>query len=574
MHKTLSNFTLFSLLAASFSAVHSVDLDHFDPKAESGESSSPNSRFTVDGVMWLGYSLNDRRGNGAPDTAGPSSEATGFSVNRVYVNLRGKYTEGPYKGYYYRITPDVAPVSADLGDGCGSDSICSKSNDYIFHLKYAYAGIPLIGDGKALRVQIGQSSIPQAGSPVFNLGGIVQYDYITASDSPQLSIKDAQNGFGLGSSAGRGINLIHQSDYFGFDLMLNNNSHYRKNNAQYIPSLMLSEADKKKIIESIGRGSGDSYALNLDGLLHFRPTGKNKEHNLSLNLPFSLQNWFGADESEHRFLSADLDTADITKTGFTAITGSVRARKRITAGAELDYIFTGSGFGLTVGGGPYMMHNYQRNVYMVTDQTLLKLSDTDETVRNKALAGAVTPYRDHTAYGQYFFIHANYRKAGFVFQYTAADGNSLQGKMLNHDNVPWMVQAMKTDLSDDGILNSSKDLLDLRLSVNQGRGRSEKYAFGISYQVNPRVQIALAQIIVYAWDNNGEPLRTNVLERINGQGTVDGTADGDPNGNLSEQLDSNLETVTSNQVPNGSLNYLIGKRNFERQTLLSAKITF
>ncbi len=279
--------------------------------------------FTIEGVIFAGYEFLDyqnssKNGGRRLDSAGPADQESGFRVNRAYITLKGKAGDGPFKGWDFRITTDIAP-SGEQGDGCSGDNgdggdddhvSCKEDNDYNVNLKYAYLTIPLNLLGKN-SLRIGQQHAPsvdgQAGVSLQKYWG---QRYISKASWDELK---------LNSSTDRGLAYIHKHDYFGLHFLLGNGEGYHHNNAENIDG-------------------GDSHALSLYGMLSAIPTGKNKNFHLSLNFPFHLSNVLLLEDQEAREnRQKEMNfKADDGSTPEGYVQQDLKRKQAISYGAELD----------------------------------------------------------------------------------------------------------------------------------------------------------------------------------------------------------------------------------------------
>ncbi|PJZ58864.1 hypothetical protein [Leptospira barantonii] len=545
------------------------------------------SKFSVDGRLWVAYDLNDKKPNGAPDYAGPNHQNTGFRVARALINFQSEIQEGEYKGYGFRITPDVYSTYAQEANGCANydgSQVCQGFNDYAISLRFAYFNVPLF-DG-FLTLRAGQQPAATTVSPVYNLTEVMGHRYIDGDPTGRMGASAAFQNFGFSTGVERGLSLFHKSEYYGFQLTIGNESTHRRNNAQNLEILTITGSNDK--LDALAKGSGDSYGLDLQGILNFIPTGGNKKYLLGLSSPFILKNVTGIDRDEVEYSSANfVCTADCQNHPRIRIFhGEKRAKKDLYYGFQMDLVYNMDSFSFTLGGGPFFFLDRRGKSYLLNEQALFpddffnqgKDTSVNSNEYRKLYATNTRDERDSLAKGIYLYAHVRYEKVGAFFMYTAGMGNGIgrsqdpvTGVISAPSTVPWFEQVVRYDLQTDGVYGNlgSRDLFDLRNHVDHGKARFHKTISAVSYFPMERLKVSLAVIQIFSFDQTGRPMKVNSLERIRG----DERTTGIESQNVSEQFS---QVVLPNMgFPNGvTVNDFMGRPMIETQTLVATEYMF
>ncbi|MGJ4787262.1 hypothetical protein EHQ52_08610 [Leptospira koniambonensis] len=558
----------------------------FDIITEDKKLSVP-SKFTVNGTLWVSYGLNDKKPNGAPDYSGPNSQSTGFRVARALVNIQGDIEEGEYKGYGFRITPDVYSTYSQEANGCTNfdgSQVCQGFNDYAFSLRFAYFNMPLFD--RFLTLRVGQQPAAVTISPVFNLTEMMAHRYIDGDPTGRMGASAAFQNFGFSTGVERGLSIFHKDEYYGFHFMLGNESTHRRNNAQDLEILTVTGSSDK--LNSLSNGSGDSYGLDFQGILNFLPTGDSKKFLAGLSSPFIFKNITGIDRDEVEYNSANfVCTADCQNhPRVRMFRGEKRAKQDIYFGLQTDLAYNEDSFSFALGGGPYYFLDRRGKSSLINEQILFPEDffnqGLDTTVASnefrKLYATNTRDERDSLAKGLYFYTHVRYKKIGAFLMYTTGTGNGMgraqdpvTGVMSAPSNVPWIDQVVRYDLQTDGVLGNVniRDIFDLRNHVDHGKARFYKTVASLNYFPMERLKISLAVIQIVSIDQTGKPTRVNSLERIRGDERTTGVE----SHNVSDQFSEVV--LTSLGFPNGvTVNDLIGKPLVETQTLIATEYIF
>lgn len=532
------------LAAMSVAPIQSYESDWFDKKmAGEGDSKEANSSFKIDGELWPAFEMNDHSPAGSPDTSGPGSQKSGFKVGRAYASLKGQATKGPWEGWSFRTTLDLAPAD-QFADGCGADSICTGDNDYVLFMKYAYVDMPLF---KGAYIRMGQ-----AGTPMVGGSG-------TGSDSQKLwdhryldaDGKAPWDDLGLSSSTERGIGIFYGAEYFGAHLMLGNGEGYHHANAERVTG-------KNDSLAELSEGAGDSYGYDLYGQIAVRPFGKARENQLHLMLPFRQHNIAGIDRTEVEYISADLTNPAAPK--WSLLRGDTRAKKDVSYGFEAAYVREfAPQVSLTIGGGSAFKLDRRGKAFKYSED------GSPYTIADASCAtGRVCIEEDQLGQANYLYAHFRVRNfGGFVrLSYGNASPSKLSEKLEPAAGGEYWRNVLRKD-SEDGTLGNL-GLAEAR-AMDMGQAHFRKIVLGVTWIAHERFRVSLGVTRLTASDSSGGPRKENALQRVAAQKPATKT--------LSDQVDSSIATnhpglagVTSND--------LIGQRAEERQVFIRSEFKF
>ncbi len=560
----LRRFTALLLASALFSgSAYAYDVEWDDPRfpnpeSETKEGQAPDStlsqifkdsRFRLDGQIWAAFERRDRQQNGASDPSGPNSELAGFRLGRTYLNAIGDVTKGDYKGYGFRLTLDASEPATDFGDGCSADGnarCAAAGNDNLFFLKFAYFNIPL-WQNASLRFGLQQSAIADAQHGT-SLQSIWDHRYLDADG------RQAFHEWGFTSAAERGVSLIQKHDYFGVQLQLANGEGFRRVNAQDV---------RRNSIADLSQGAGDSYGLDLFGNVSVRPTGKEKNFELSISFPFRLRNITGVAPEETNYATADV--SNLANPQYTIYQGDTRAKRDAFWGSEIDTVFRSGPFELTLGAGGGVRLDRRGDAYRYNQATLVSgINPLD--LRN--LNTNVAIEEDARGDGLYGFIHGRYEQFGGFYRYTeGTSGTNLDGTLGVSTRKSWLSQSINQDIR-DGV--GGNLTLGETLAFDPGKARFQKHLFGITWHANDRLRISLGVSRLTGTEASGKQRRINALDRIDGQG-------GQAARVLSDQLELNNSIksalgLSANDVLD--LNDYIGTRQIEQQIFIRSQYLY
>lgn len=508
----------------------------------------PGYEFKIDGVIFTGFELNDYDQTGQPDASGPTKDGAGFKVGRAYLNFRGGVSDGDYKGWGFRITTDVAR-SAELGDGCGAT--CDEDNDNDVNLKYAYIYIPvtildrLLGQNS---FRLGQQHTPMVDAQDgVSLQRYWDHRYIDQAATEKV---------GMSSSTDLGLAFIHKSDYLGIHLLLANGEGYHHQNAENI---------RNTTVTDLARGNGDSYGLDLYGMISVVPTGKNKTFNWSVSAPFRLHNFHGVTDNESQFLTADVSSSPST---FDILyrEGDTRAKRDVSYGLETDAKVDLGDFQFTMGLG---------NVTRVDKRgavTTWRLQPGSGSTINDSLSRVEN--RDAVGFANYIFAHVRWRHFGAFGRFIRGTSTtSLSSKFSPIEKTSWVGQALALDAADNQFGNLSLATADN--SIDHGEGRYNNIIYGLTFFPSSvanffRISIGVSEL--YGNNQTGREFRTNVFENYTGAGASTANAD-----KIAQQLEGN--TAIKANLGFGAndtlvLNDFIGKKIDTRQVFIRAQFLY
>ena len=527
-----------------------------DPKVPGKESSGekgtdlteiPESEFKVDGVIYSGYEFPTHSATGRVQD--PGGDNTGFNLERVYVNIRGSVKEGPLKGWGFRFTPDLALASSLRNDvNCKQVGTCVNGNDdRILYAKYAYMDIPLAREGKtALRfgLQPLPTVSPSTGSSMMSVW-----------DHRYLGVHRANAPFGiygLSSTADNGISLIHTDDYYGVQLLFANGEGYHKTNADNFTN--------STNLVSLSRGSGNSYGYDVYGNLSLIPTGKAKDFQLAVNLPFRFQNVTGIEGTELKHAYADF--TDLTDPQYMVIQSDSRSKRDESYGVEIDATMDLDFMTQTFGAG-YVQKKDRRGTAIKLDNTVLAgISPTDY----KTITSHWHEEEDQLGNGAYVFAHFKAGQfGGFVRYMTGVGTGTLSPTLGTRTSKPWINQALQAD-ANDGTLGNMTYLQ--MANVEQGKSRFHSTIVGATYHATERYRISLGAYTLHTTTTNGKPYKENDLQYVTGLNKQD---------NLAAQIENN-DAIKSqlgySSADTLNLNDFIGKKTHIQEVFIKMQYIF
>ncbi len=550
--------TIMFALIFPFSLVYGYETDWNDPKFKDPEAKEGtlsetllNSNFKIDGSIFTGYEFLDRGTTGNPEAGG--GDKTGFSVTRTYINFRGKVQEGMFKGWGFRITPDIQRADEftnncdNAVDDTGATASCSGKNSYVYYMKYAYVDIPIL---KKTWIRLGQQGTPtSSGAAGVDMTGIWGHRYLTTQG------KDPLNQMGLTESADLGVSIIHKADYYGIHLMLSNGEGYHHANAE-----VLNTGD----LTTLSQGADDSYGYDFYGMLSIIPTGKSKDLKWSINLPFREQNFIGMDQSEYTV--RNMDISDYNDPKFSLYRSSTRAKKDAVYALDTDVELKLNGVKFTVGGGKVMYKDRRANAYLIDETVLNGINPADITTINDHFVSG----EDQKGYGTYGFAHLKVGSFGGVFRYMeGTGGSSLNGKVSAVSTKPFVAKYINADVQ-DGVLGNIGYYDALALETSKGKFKS--VVAGITYHFNDRFRITLGHSRLSGRDTTGKPYRENLFEHItDGSGNTVASQIEDQSTPTGALIASSMGLSPSDTL---DLNDLIGKKKVITETFLRAQYSF
>lgn len=558
-------------------------------------ASDSDSPLKISGQLWTSYEFNDPSPDGSGDYNGPYHENTGFRINRALINMDYTWKEaGEFSGSYLRMTPAVLGSGlSNQGDLCESElnpdhpAVCEGSNNYAFMLRYAFGDFPVPFTDKKIRFRVGQQPAAVIASPVHDLTEAMGHRFIDGSPGGLMGASAAFLNLGYASSTERGISLYGKWKYGGFQIMASNGEGDSSNNAENI-SVFTDETASDKL-DDLATGAGDSYGMDVQGILNFRPTGENRELQFDISLPFLFKNVSGIDSSEYKYTSVNMACAsgcdEMPRIRYYQ--GAAHAKQDIYAGLQADLAWKASNdLSFKTGGGPMFFLDRRSESFLITESSLnpedffATGSVLDDYEARQLLLGTNRRYeKDTLGKALYLYASGEYRGIGIFYQLTMGTGSGFAstdseiqtGVSSAPSSVPWVVQAMQYDIARDGYLGNTEleDIYLMQSAIDEGQARFTKNVLALTYRLTDHVRVALSWVRIEGTDNRGVALRTTSFDHIYG----DTTSSGLESKNLTTQVEEiYLPTIG---IPEGVLlSDLVGKKRVESQTFLSMEMTF
>lgn len=501
--------------------------------------------------LFFGYEFADDQSSGAADEAGAADEDTGFQVGRMFLFFEGEAGEGAgtFEGWKVNVTTD-ANIAGDTGDGCGADNICSETNDYVFNVREAWVDAPLkFLPGKA-SLRVGVQEYPMTfGRAGYRMTSVWGHRYIERSHVQEAGLHEPYD---------RGLSFIWAGDYGGMHVMLANGDALpgRTNNAERLV---------RNDLQELARGSTASYGQDLAGMFHVKPTGKRKDIEWYLGVPFRLQNVVGMQGEEFSYLSADIsDPAQPAQ--FVYFTGEERAKRDDTYGLVTDFIYSTGDLRINLGLGAMRVLDRRSNAYR-WDQNLaatgINASNWDEAIYFE---------EDATGWMRYIWGAVRYRHFEVYGRYIIqTQVDRISRRLQVPSSQDWLTQVTLLDAQDG--LPGNLGLNEARLAVDEGQGRLQNIVYGITFYPHPRsrfFKVSLGVTEKRGLDNDGRRFRTNPLSRFDG--SAFGVSD-----SVDEQIAARADVRQAAGVAPGDtviLNDFIGVENVVRETYVRAEFYF
>lgn len=507
----------------------------FYDKGSGGEEGKPNSMMKIDGVIWTAYEHNDKARSGTDDLQGPREQKSGFSVARAYINVSGSTTNGPNKGWGYRITLDAAP-DAGNSDGCEADlnPSCRRENPLSNFVKFAFINIPV---WNIVSLRVGQQGTPEVDS---SAGHSVQgfWDYRALDSAGKIAFEE----FGLANSTDRGIALIAKHDYWGAHILYSNGEGFRRNNAQD-----LDRASFENLTSSIGAtgglssagnafanqlslGNGDSFGSDVNGQVHFKPTGKGQNFEFAIALPFRLHNVAGQSGSENEFTrincrdngsptsvanGVDLNARNLEcSAGLEVWKSDAKAKRDYSYGAETNLAFRVGSGRIAIGFGGIRRVDRRGSVTRFDDRFSPNLTDY-QSLGEYYFPGTGDQY----GIGRFAFTHLKIGSFGAFGRIlvgpaqTTSGLNTFSGRLGTVDQRSWFEQMLRADLAQDNVLgnltpSSAEKTTDL------GKAKFRNAVYGLTWFSSERFRLSFGASRLTGSDVDGRPSRVNTLQGI------------------------------------------------------------
>lgn len=536
-------------------------------------------QFKIDGVLFPRFEFTDENQVGAPDSAGN----TGFHMERVYVNFKGKIKDGFWKGMSYRVTSDVGRAADQnvLGDA-GTDD-----NDYLFLLKYAYVNLPL-GYGMSLR--LGQQHIPGVdGKGGTSLQKNWGHRYISKTSTEDVK---------MSASTDQGLAFILKNPYFGLHLLFGNGEGYHHGNGEDLDTSGTktlvynsrgSDSDSLHFL-SAGRPGREShsYGYDLYGMLSVKPTGKNKQVEVNLAVPFRFQNVTGVIDDEYKYLALGIETGNEEfpekSANFRYVQGEKRAFQDVWYGGEAA-VKVKTGITEIGGGVGTVVHHDKRGLAYAIDEDTFPATgggttgdqSTTDFSKFTNLADQVNYDKDVWVTAQYGFIHAKVGPVGGYYRLTTGEGASRLDRVNRSGHNP-LTTYLIADYYTDGTGQANKFgdmtysqlntyLSNRRLSLNNQNYM--KYEYGITWYANKRFRLSVGlEETVSSNRVTGYQTRTNPYSTV-------GTKDS-PDTSYISNVENNAAFAKRQEIAdtNAQLDELFGKQTTDRQIYVRSQMKF
>lgn len=473
---------------------------YMDKKVD--DKTENNTEFKLDGIMFVGYERVDSESNGVPDANGTNARSQGFDIKRAYINARGEVIDGPYKGFGYRLTLDGGQVI-----GGTATNNASGNNIHVPELKFAYFTVPLYSSGLGTGVLRGgmQNSPVTDGQAGISAEGSWNHRYIDSV---------AFENVGLVQSADMGISYIHKWDYFGVHLMLGNGEGFRRLNAQNVSSqttfstIAANASTVRANLRTLSQGSSDSYGLDATGNIGFRPTGKNKELEITIALPFRLANTTGIRHEEVNVTGVTI--ANVASPQIMTYTTDKRTKQDITYGTEGAVGATFGDFKFTVGAGHAILKDKRATSYAV-DQSGYTLTTDYSRYMNP----------DQDGYGRtnYGYLHLKFRWFGVFYRDIYGTGST--GNVTALPGKSYIQQLIEADTTDTIAGNVSPAITrGSAPGVDLGKSRFRKQLGGLEFFLMPRLALSIGMSRQTATNPDGERQKVSVFAQIPATGTT------------------------------------------------------
>ncbi|MCE9596538.1 MAG: hypothetical protein K8S54_01090 [Spirochaetia bacterium] len=509
--------TTMAMLLALTGNLAAYETKYTDKKVD--EKTENNTDFKVDGVIFAGYEKTDTENSGVPDGNGTNARTQGFDVSRAYLNIRGDVVDGDYKGFGFRVTFDGGQVMG----GSGATTAVNGNNIHVPEVKYAYMNAPLYSAGSlgSGSVRLGMQHVPMVdGQAGISMESYWKHRYITQSATETL---------GLSGSSDMGVGYMHKSDYFGLHLLFANGEGFRKLNAQGVTppgtvalgasTLATASTANAALVRSSLRnlsaglnanGTSDSYGKDLYGSLAFRPTGKSKDVDFAISLPFRLQNVSGIRDEEVNITTIESIGTPAAKT--MALRGDKRARKDKTVGAQgdLNLDLGDLKFGLGLGRAEY---TDRRSDAVAFDGTGVVPIGGDTTKY-------YNPDGDAHGFSNYGYLHAKFKWIGVLYRDMFGSGST--GVLNSASALPsksYIQQLYEADVQDGRIGNlgsvptrGSAPLVDL------GKARFRNQIVALEFFPMSRLTVSIGMSRLTSTDKDGSRTKVSGLSQIQATG--------------------------------------------------------
>lgn len=477
------------------------------------------TEFKLHGYFWFGYENND-----AQSSKVDTGTKQGFTINRAYVRIDGKVKEGDFKNWKYHITIDGMP----------------GSNEF---LKYAFFGIPLPGD---LTLIGGLQNNPTSTAGKYSLENLWTHRYL---DEDGKAMWDQ---LGIAPSSDLGIGLEQLKDFYNFNIQIGNGEGYKKtSNAQTINNTTL---------ESLAKGSGDSYGYHLYGRFTLTPLGHKDDipTRIFLNVPFVLRNFYNIQRTETEYVNK----LDFTTGQFEILKGESKAKRDYAYGIELDGLFNIGDMKLGLGVGQIIDKDIRRPSYKI-DHTLISTGITISNFYNYYYPAATS-----IGIANYIFAYVHNNKIGVVARYYEhTDDATLAGTLKHKEGLSLAEQILKLDAANGNIGDIAPETVIQNIrsgTIDEGKSKMKTFVFAIEYYLNKSYKFAVGIKQATTTNKNGTPYKITPFQANNIKST------GYTTNNFASYV-SSMAGITPNPFTDADL---VGTKRIEKQIFFRSQFTY
>jgi hypothetical protein len=433
------------------------------------------TNFKLHGYFWFGYeNIDAQKGTVDKETK------QGFTMNRAYVRIDGKVTEGDFKGWLYHLTLEGKPGKGD--------------NENVF-LKFVYFGIPLPYD---LTLIGGLQNTPTTTAGTYSLEKLWAHRYLDEDGKAmwdQLSVT---------TTSDLGIGLEQTKDFYNFNLLIANGEGFRKSsNARTIQNTTLAD---------LAKGSGDSYGYHLYGRFSLTPLGSKEDlpTRIFIHLPFVLRNFYGIQRTEYEYI----DNLNFTTGQFSFLKGDPKAKQDYAYGIEANLFLNMGDMKIGIGAGQIIDKDIRRPAFKI-DENLL--TTTGITIAN--FFNYYQPANDSIGIANYLFLWANYQKFGFVARYYInTDDATMAGSLKYREGLSVAEQLIIKDASDNILGNLAPETAAQLIrsgAVDEGKSKMKTILLALEYYMNKRYKMAIGIRQSTTTNKDGSPYKITPFQATN-----------------------------------------------------------
>jgi hypothetical protein len=291
-------------------------------------------------------------------------------------------------------------------------------------------------------------------------------------------------------------------------------------------------------------------------MLSVKPTGANKNVQVSINFPFRLQNIDGIHRDEYEYFGAGLNTTETNGFVENSATwvyykGEERAFQDRWYGAELDVKIKSGIFELTAGGGTIVFHDTRGLAYKLTQDSIPGAggSSTLDFSKKDIIDSNVKYETDTFSETHQAFLHFKVGPIGAF--YRIMDGDGFSGRMSRGARASNPAYQLWILDESDGV-SGNLSWADLRTAfggsrldraarrITLARTTFNKQWYGITYHANKRMRFSAGVFETIDTEGVfGNTVKTNALQRVGdtsgSRSNTNGRSTGD---NVASQIES------------------------------------